>query len=158
MTTDERLTAEEIKFDRSLLGVEHPGGRSEVTREAILTFCQAVGETNPIYTDPEAARAAGYDDIIAPPTFCNLFVSGIGRPDIKLEFGDLMFHAGQAIDSLAPIKPGDTLEGRTALKEVYTKTGRSGTMVFIVWETKFINQDGTTVAAVRESFVRRNRG
>ena len=39
--------------------------------------------------------------------------------------------------------------------ELYAKTGRTGTMVFVVWETTFSNQDGTVVAEVEESFARR---
>ena len=41
------------------------------------------------------------------------------------------------------------------LKEVYPKTGRSGTMVFTVWETTFTNQDGLVVADVQESYASR---
>ena len=152
MTTDQ-----ELKYDRSLLGVDHPTGTYHVAREDILAFCEAVGETNPLFTDSEAAKAAGYRDIIAPPTFCNLFVSGQGRPDIKLEFGEVSFFAGQALDYMAPVHPGDTINGSTALEQVYAKTGRSGMMVFAVWATKFVNQDGVTVAIARESYVRRNR-
>ena len=78
------------------------------------------------------------------------------RPDINLEFGDTGFFAGQAIESVGPIRPGDSLDASTKLKEVYSKTGRSGTMVFAVWETTFVNQKKETVALVTESFVRRN--
>ena len=45
----------------------------------------------------------------------------------------------------------------TRLKEVFAKTGRSGKMIFEVWETKFANQDGLTTTLVRESFVHRKR-
>lgn len=152
MTTDE-----DIKYDRSLLGVEHHIGTFEVTTEMILDFATASGETSPWYTDEEKARESEYGGLIAPPTLCNIFINGISRPDIKLEFGDLGLFAGQAIESLAPIRPGDTLVANTKLKEVYAKTGRSGKMVFAVWESEFVNQHGETVALVRESFVRRNR-
>jgi hypothetical protein len=40
-----------------------------VERGKIKEFCIAIGETNPIYFDLEAAKKAGYDDIPAPPTF-----------------------------------------------------------------------------------------
>ena len=151
MTTDE-----DIKYDRSLLGVEHAIGTFPVTSEMIVRFARSTGETNPVFLDEEKARESEYGGLIAPPTFCNLFVSG-ARPDIKLEFGDMTLFAGQAIECLAPVRPNDTLEARTRLKEVYAKTGRSGKMVFAVWETGFTNQRGETVALVQESFVRRNR-
>ena len=151
MTTDEG-----INYDRGLLGKEFPIGTFEISREMILEFSQASGEVNPIYVDEERARESEYGSIVAPPTFCNLFVNGGEKPDIKLEFGDIGFFAGQAIESLAPIRPGDTVEVTSRLKEVYAKTGRSGKMVFAVWETKFDNQHGETVALVDESYVRRN--
>ena len=150
-------TNEDIKYDRSLLGVEQSIGTFHLTKELILSFARSTGETNPLYTDEERAKASQYGGLIAPPTFCNLFISGIERPDIKLEFGDSSFFAGQAIECLAPVRPGDTLDAKTKLKEVYAKTGRSGMMVFAVWETSFTNQKGETVAQVRESFVRRKR-
>ncbi len=123
----------------------------------IKSFAGSTGETNPLFTDEEHAKGTEYGGLIAPPTFCNLFIAGVERPDIRLEFGDTAFFAGQAIDCLAPVRPGDTLEARTKLKEVYAKTGRSGKMVFEVWETSFANQRAETVALVRESFVHRRK-
>ena len=153
MTTDAG-----INYDRSYLDKEFPIGTFEISREMILEFSQASGEVNPIYVDEKLAAQSEYGDIIAPSTFCNLFVNGGEKPDIKLEFGDIGFFAGQAIESLMPIRPGDTVEVTSRLKEVYAKTGRSGKMVFAVWETRFDNQDGDTVALVDESYVRRNSG
>ncbi len=149
-------TDDDISFDRSLLGVEHHIGTFHVTEEMIVDFSISTGETSPLFLDDAAAKKNGHEGIIAPPTFCNLFVTGVMRPDIKLEFGNTGLFAGQAIESLAPVRPGDSLDATTMLKEVYAKTGRSGKMVFAVWETGFTNQDGTRVALVRESFVRRN--
>jgi len=153
MTTDEG-----INYDRGLLGKEFPIGSFEISREMILEFSRASGEVNPIYVDEALAAESEYGDIIASPTFCNLFVNGGEKPDIKLEFGDIGFFAGQAIENLSPIRPGDTIDVTSRLQEVYATTGRSGKMVFAVWETKFNNQDGKTVALVDESYVRRNSG
>jgi acyl dehydratase len=151
MTTDD-----DIKFDRSLLGVSNPLGQFQVTAQMILDFSESCGETNPVHSDEAKAKESEFGSLIAPPTFCNVFVNGLSRPDIKLEYGDIGFFAGQAIESLAPIRPGDTLNASTKLKEVYAKTGRSGKMVFAVWETSFSNQNDQDVARVQESYVRRN--
>ena len=140
------MSTDDIEFDRSLLGVEHSIGTFEVTKELIDSYAQATGETAPRYTG---------DDAIASPALCTMFTSGMKLPDIKLEFGSMGLFAGEAIDYLSPVKAGDTLEGRTKLKEVYAKTGRSGKMVFTVWETSFSRPDGETVALVRESYVQR---
>ena len=153
MTTDDP----DLKYDRSLLGVDHDIGSFDVTKEMIVAFARSTGETAPQYLDEEEAKDTEYGGLIAPPTFCNMFVNGISRPDIKLEFGDVGLFAGQSIENLTPARPGDTLAAKTRLKEVYAKTGRSGKMVFAVWETSFTNQGGDTVALVQESFVRRNK-
>ena len=142
-----------LRYNRSLLNKEQPLGSFTVTEEAILRFAECTGETSPL----EAAEALELGGLIAPPTFCNLFISAAERPDIELEFGDTGFFAGQAIDCRGVVRPGDVLSATTALRDVYSKTGRSGTMVFAVWETTFTNQRGEAVSAVRESFVRTNR-
>ncbi len=147
----------DIVFDRSLLGVDHDIGSYSVTEEMIFKFARSTGETNPMYLDAEAGRQSEHGSVIAPPTFCNMFVSGVTRPDIRLEFGDVSLFAGQAIECVGLVRPGDTLAAKTRLKDVYAKTGRSGKMVFQVWETSFANQRGDTVALVQESFVRRSR-
>ena len=145
----------ELDYDRSLLGKDHQAGPIEVTKELIQDFCKAIGETNPIYTDEEGARKAGYATIIAPPTLCTIFLRRVIIPDIRLNFGKARFHAGQMVEPIAPIMAGDSLMASSYLKEVYPKTGRSGTMVFIVWATTFTNQRGETVAEVQESYAAR---
>ena len=64
-------------------------------------------------------------------------------------------HAGQRVQPIAPVYAGDQLTASSHLKDVYAKTGRSGIMVFVVWETTFRNQHGDVVAEVQESFARR---
>lgn len=145
-----------LSYDRSLLGVEHRVGTFSVTREMIIGFALATGETDLAYVDA-TGRGSGTRCPVAPPTFCNVFMSEITRPDIKLKFGDIGFLAGLSIECGVVVRPGDTLDVVTSLKDVYAKTGRSGKMAFAVWETRFTNQLGETVAQAQESFVRRNR-
>ena len=142
----------EMEYDRSLLGKEHRAGPFEVTRDLIRAFSDAIGETNPLYLDEAAAREAGHPTVLAPPALCTIFVRDVTIPDINLKFGRVRFHAGQVVEPRAPAFAGDSLIASSQLKEVYPKTGRSGTMVFIVWETTFTNQRGEVVAAVQESF------
>ena len=142
----------ELEYDRSLYGQEHETGPFVVTRDMVLAFNRSIGETGRVFNDDEAARAAGYPGIVAPPTLCTLFVHGVELPDIKLKFGRSRFHAGQRVQVRRPVVAGDSLSASSHLKEVYPKTGRSGTMVFIVWETTFRNQEGQVVADVQESY------
>lgn len=137
--------AKDITFNRALLGKEHRLGTFPVTRELILAYCRAMGETTPVYNPPGEA-------LVAPPIFCSLFLWGAQRPSIGMEGADPRLMAGLCIEHLAPVRSGDTLEGRITLKSVYIKTGRSGSMAFVVWETSFTNHLGIKVAIVRESF------
>ena len=57
---------------------------------------------------------------------------------------------------LQPSRPGDTLSAKTQVKDVYAKTGRSGTMVFVVRRTTYSNQDGDEVAFFDQSLVHRD--
>ena len=59
-----------MAFDPSLIGRCYPvAGTYQVGREKIREFAEAIGDDDEIYRDPSAARARGYSDVIAPPTF-----------------------------------------------------------------------------------------
>ena len=145
----------ELEYNRDLYGVEHRAGPFEITYEVIQTFNRSIGETNPVFVDEAAARAAGHAGTLAPATLVTMLVRNVELPDIDLNFGTTRFHAGQRVQSRAPIVAGDSLTASSHLKEVYPKTGRSGTMVFTVWETTFTNQNGVVVAEVQESYAAR---
>ena len=145
----------ELEYNRDLYGVEHEAGPFEITADLIQIFNRSIGETNPMFTDATTAQAAGYSGVLAPPTLVTMLVRNVELPDIELKFGIMRFHAGQRVQSRAPIVAGDSLTASSHLKEVYPKTGRSGTMVFTVWETTFTNQDGLVVADVQESYASR---
>ena len=60
----------EMPLNRDFIGRTYPADATyEVGREHIRAFADAIGDPNPVYLDPEAARAAGHPDVIAPPTF-----------------------------------------------------------------------------------------
>ena len=147
--------ASELEYDRSLYGVEHKAGPFEITNEIIELANSSTGETGPAFLSDEKAKEAGYRGRIAPPTLCCLLVHQVALPNVKLKFGRTQMHAGQRVEPKAPVYAGDRITASSHLKDVYAKTGRSGTMVFVVWETTFSNQDGLVVAEVQESFARR---
>ena len=145
----------ELEYDRSLYGKEHLAGPFEVTKALIQSFTQSTGGSDPLFVDETAAREAGYRGLVAPPTFCTVLVERVALPDINLRFGSTQMLAGERVQPRAPIVAGDQLTASSRLKDVYAKTGRSGTMVFISWETTFRNQHGEVVADIEESFARR---
>jgi acyl dehydratase len=149
----------ELSYDQSVIGQEVEVGSFTVTGEQIASYCEAVGETGPLHTDPEAARSGPYAALAAPPGIVHT-VSFEPGPDAKIQFPGTGFHAGERIESLAPVRVGATLTAFTQVKQVYAKTGRTGAMVFEVRRTVFRNQHGEAAVATETSFVRRevNRG
>ena len=126
-----------------------------VTAERIASFCAAVGETNPLYVDPVAAAKGPYGGIIAPPAF----VAGFRYGDDVFEQiplfrrGGLM--GGIDLELLEPLRPGDTIRTSARVKDLYEKTGRTGTMVFAVVRTTLTNQKGQVVAHVEHRMMNR---
>lgn len=144
----------QLEFNRSIVGMVRVGGTFPVTRGDILRYCRSVGDVSPLSTDEAAAKAAGYPALVAPPSFCTVLVQSLKRPDVGLRFGRTGLHSGETLEVHAPVYAGDTLTVLTTLKEVYLKTGRSGTMAFTVWENDFLNQRGELVARVQDAHVR----
>ncbi len=144
-----------IDFDRSVLGVEIEVGSHDVTAEKIIAFARAVGETNPLYLDEEAAKSGPYGVIVAPPAYYTSIKLESGL-DPKVKFGTASFNSGQHCEFYEPMKVGDTISVTSQVSSVYAKTGRTGTMVFIVRRTVFKNQDGRGVMMVEQSNVLRD--
>ena len=146
----------ELEYNRDLYGVEHEAGPFEITRRTDPDLQSQHRRDQPGYSPTKRRRRRpAIPASLPPPTFCTLLVRNVELPDIDLKFGRTRFHAGQRIQSRAPVVAGDRLTASSHLKEVYPKTGRSGTMVFQVWETTFRNQHGTVVADVQESYAAR---
>ena len=81
------------------IGKTLPPTTYAVGREKIREYAQAVGETDPLYLDVEAARAAGYADVVAPPMFCVVYSLQAVWPalfddEIGIDFAR-MVHGGQ---------------------------------------------------------------
>jgi acyl dehydratase len=144
-----------IDFDRSVLGVDVEVGTHLVSREQIIAYSKALGETNPLYLDEEAAKAGPHGDIIAPPIFYNMLNVQPGL-DPKVRFGTSGFDAGQHAEFFTPIRAGDTISASTRVEDVYAKTGRTGTMVFTVRRTTYTNQRDEKTVVVDRISVRRD--
>ena len=58
-----------MAVDTSVVGRKTGAYKVRVERGPVSFFAAAVQDDNPIYRDPTAAKAAGFDAIPAPPTF-----------------------------------------------------------------------------------------
>ena len=126
-----------------------------VTAEQIATYCRAVGENNPLYTDADAAEAGPYSGIIAPPAFIASFRYADNVFDRIPPFAHGGLMAGIDLELFAPVRPGDALRVTSELKETYEKTGRSGTMIFAVARSTIVNQRHEVVAYVDHRMMNR---
>ena len=145
-----------LEYDSSWIGKEFDRYTYNVSKEEIIEFAQAVGETNPLHTDEAYAKTTSYGTVVAPATFCVIFRSQARMPDLKLNYGKRGFDGGKECRFYKPVRAGDTITGVDRIAEVYEKTGRSGNMIFIVRESELTNQHGEIVAVVRQSLIRRD--
>jgi len=91
-----------------------PTVRFSVTPEEIAAFADAIGDPSPVYRDEEAARAAGYEAQIAPPTFSMRMQMGFAHEIADAEGVDweLVLHGDQEFEQLAPIVAGREYDAR----------------------------------------------
>src|SRR5690242_20744422 len=103
-----------MALDQSLVGRSYPPTAPyEVGREKIREFAEAVGDTNPVYTDAEAAKELGYPDVIAPPTFVfSITYRAAGQviedPELGLDYSRVV-HGDQKFVYARPVRAGDRL-------------------------------------------------
>ena len=139
-----------IKLDPALISKEFTIGTFPVSAEDIRVFAEAIGDLNPLYLDANAAREAGYPDVIAPPTFCLRLRSGHMQPEVPLEPGLASLHAGQDIEFVDEIYAEQTYTVTAKVAEAYEKTGRSGPLGIIVREVEIRDRENNKVAVLRE--------
>jgi acyl dehydratase len=129
------------------IGKTYPPAVYAVGREKIKEYAAAVGETNPIHLDPEAARGAGYADVVAPPMFAVVYSApamgpAIMDPEVGINL-PAMVHGGQEFVWGPPVVAGDEITTTASVKQIYERDGRG----FYVFETTSTNQDGERVCS-----------
>lgn len=125
----------------------------EVTLDAEETAAYALscGEVSPCFTDPSDP------DFQAPPTLPARIQPSRRRPKGFPKVVGLGMDAGKAVHCHRPIRPGVKLTAKTHMHDIYTKTGRSGRMVFFVNRMEIFDPDGQLLASADSSNVVRER-
>ncbi|HUY17895.1 MAG TPA: MaoC family dehydratase N-terminal domain-containing protein [Candidatus Binataceae bacterium] len=142
-----------MAFDQSLIGKEFEATEPvTVSAEVIGEFCRALGEDSGRYGRPGPDGA-----VVAPPSFAVTFRNTDAFFQYTPRFGR-GFDAGKEVEFIAPIRAGDRITLTSTVREMYEKTGRSGTMTFVILRSTLCNQRGETVAHVDHRFVHRNPG
>ena len=116
-----------------------------VGREKIREYAAAVGETDPLHSDLDVARAAGHADLVAPPMFAVVYTApAIGPafvdPAVGMDFAR-MVHGGQEFTWGPLVLAGDEISTEVEL----TGVSERGGMGFYVFESRSDNQRGERV-------------
>ena len=132
-----------------------PSEPYEVSRVKIAEFADAIGEPSPLCRDRAAARAAGYPDVIAPPTFAIVVTSAgsiklMSDPGLGVNYA-MVVHGEQNFTHARPLRAGDVVVAQATIESI--KQIRSMTTMATVTEVRTV--DGEHVCTARSTLVER---
>ena len=146
-----------MPIDRSFVGRAYPASATyEVGREHVRSFAEAIGDTSPACVDRDAARALGYRDVVAPPTFLTVLSfrfrdeSPIADPALGLDYS-LVVHGEQQFTHHRPVCAGDVLSSVSTVTEI-KDAGRNELMTVT---TEVTDAQGDPVATIASTVVSR---
>ena len=134
-----------MPLDPTFTGRTYPPEPYLVGREKIREFAEAIGAATGPYVDPEAARALGYPDVIAPPTFAMAVTAASSRrvfedPELGLDFSRVV-HGDQRFAYQRPIRAGDRLLATSTIEQIMARAGHD----FLTTRTDVTTADGEAV-------------
>ena len=132
-----------------------PSEPYEVSRVKIAEFATAIGEPSPLCRDRAAAQAAGYPDVIAPPTFAIVVTSAANSTlmtdrDLGVNYA-MIVHGEQSFTHTRPLHAGDVVVAQSTIESI--KAVRSMTTMAIVTQVRTV--DGEHVCTARSNLVER---
>ncbi len=148
-----------MPLDPSFIGRSYPPTRPyEVGREKIREFAVAVGADHPAHHDPDAARALGHPDLVAPPTFPIVMSMAAGNqviddPALGLDYSRVV-HGDQRFSYIRPVYAGDRLTCACTVEEIISRGGHD----FVTTRTDIATEDGEPVVTVWAKLVARGEG
>ena len=134
-----------MAVNEDAIGKSYPPVTYQVGREKIREYAHALGITNPVHHDREAAVAAGFRDVVAPPMFCVVYSApALGPAVVDPEVGinlATMVHGAQEFVWGEPVCSGDEITTEIEVTEIYERGGKG----FYVFESVSTNGDGDEV-------------
>lgn len=134
------------------LNVEFDTVEFDLRPDHTIRYARYCGEMEQRFLDEN------HPDFQAPPTFVASLSGGRYTPEGYPRFGGVSMDAGKSVEAFEPIRPPARLVGKSHVHDIYTKTGRSGRMVFTVTRLEFYTEDGRHVANSDHRQVSRERG
>jgi acyl dehydratase len=134
-----------MTLNTDAIGKTYPPLLYAVGREKVREFAVAVGETNPLHLDVETARAAGYDDVVAPPMFAVVYAGAsltpaLFDPEVGIVFS-MMVHGRQEFRWGRVVVAGEEILTTTTVKDISSRGG----LGFYVFETTSQDRRGHIV-------------
>ena len=149
----ETIVDEDLESLRSrFLNKEFDEVTFELEAGRMAEYSITCGETNPKFTDPT------HDDFQAPPTFVSTLVGGRQLPGDFPRPAGVGMDAGKFVEWKAPIRGDVTLTGKLHLHDIYTKTGRTGLMIFLVTRMELFDGDTHVANAYTRTVIREKPG
>jgi acyl dehydratase len=145
-----------VALDPELVGRSYPPSAVyEVGRAKIAEFAGAIGDPDPVYRDPEAARAHGHPDVVAPPTFAIVVslqaaTAVLDDPDVGIDYSRVV-HGEQKFVHHRPIRAGDRLVATTTIDNVRTVAGND----MLTTRVDLATEDGEPVCTATSMLVAR---
>jgi acyl dehydratase len=144
-----------MPLNQSLKGKTYQELDFEVERDRVNQFALAVGEDDPRFTDPEAARTEGFPEQVAFPTFPTVLqiitsAQVVLDEELGLDYTRVV-HGEQAYEWKRPIVVGDRLRAQPRISDIYAK----GPNEFLVIEADIKDADGETVCIARTTLLSR---
>jgi acyl dehydratase len=132
-----------------------PSAPYEVSRVKLAEFADAIGDQNPLYRDSAAAQAAGFPDVIAPPTFPNVITMtsssrALAEPGLNLNYA-MVVHGEQRFEYARPLHAGDVVTAQVTITEI-RDVGRNSMMSTT---TQISTVDGEHVCTAHSTLVER---
>jgi acyl dehydratase len=145
-----------MPLDQSFVGRTYPPTEPyEVGREKIREFADAIADPNPAYRDPEAAKALGYPDVVAPPTFAIVLSMRAGGqvifdPALGLDYTRVV-HGEQRFVYSRPVRAGDRLVAVVSVENIRSRAGND----IISTKGEIATDDGEHVVTAYSTLVAR---
>jgi acyl dehydratase len=117
-----------MALNPALVGRQYPVSHPYVIgREKVREFATAIGDTNPVSHDVDAARALGYSDVVAPPTFAFVIThKAMGEamfdPDLGLDYSRVV-HGEQRFTYVRPLVAGDVITVQATIDGIRSVAG-----------------------------------
>jgi acyl dehydratase len=145
-----------MPLDQSFIGRSYPPTEPyAVGREKIREFARAIGATDAAHHDPAAARALGYPDVVAPPTFPVIVTMGSSKqfiedPALGLDYSRVV-HGDQKFAYVRPVVAGDSLVCVNTIEEITSRGGHD----FLTTRTDVVTEAGEPVLTAWSKLVQR---